>query len=213
VPHLGLPGSDFVFPLVHQVDAGGVAAEAIAPHLGEGIDVAAAGRALLRVAARSMLHDDPAAAPYGWTHCLTLPQAAAAVARRSVDPVPALAVAATYVAAFRAAQGRGPLPDAAMADEPPPVPGAGWREALDAEPPVAAAAAWHAPAEERRALVAELAARAGTHPDAHLAKYVLACLDAAADDPVAVRLFLAAAAALVARWGPVPADDLLATVL
>lgn len=210
VPRLGVPGSDFVYPLVHQVDAGGQAAEAIAPHLGEGIDVAAAGRSLVRVAARSMLHDDPAAAPYGWTHCLTLPQAAMSVARRSPDPLPVLAVAATYVVAFRAAQGRSPRPDAVLADEPPEPPTVGPLEALDAEPQVAAAAAWHAADDERPTLVAELAARAGAHPDAHLAKYVLACVDAAADDPGYQRLFVAAAASLVARWGPIPADDPLA---
>lgn len=207
VPALGLPGSDFVYPLVHQVDAGGMAAGAVAPVLGEQIDVAAAGRGLLRVAARSMLHGDPAAAPYGWTHCLTLPQAAMTVARRSADPLPTLAVAATYVVAFRAAQGHGPLPGEAMADELPEPPGADPIEALDGGPPVAAAAAWHAPTGRIPSLVAELAARAGTHPDAHLAKYVMACLDAAADDPAAARLFLAAAASLVSRWGPVPADD------
>ena len=39
--------------------------------------------------------------------------------------------------------------------------------------------------------------------DAHLVKYTLACLDAMAADPPAARLYLAAAATLLAFWtGP-----------
>jgi hypothetical protein len=38
------------------------------------------------------------------------------------------------------------------------------------------------------------------HPDAHVAKYTLACLDASAADPDAGSLFLAAAAHLHEVW-------------
>src|SRR5262249_12551942 len=52
-PRLGLPGNDFIFPIVHQVDAG-----SIAPELLRGVvpaDVTAAATATLRVGALSML--------------------------------------------------------------------------------------------------------------------------------------------------------------
>ena len=43
------------------------------------------------------------------------------------------------------------------------------------------------------------------HRDAHLVKYTLACLDAAAADPDAARLFHAGAASLLAFWeAPTP---------
>jgi hypothetical protein len=49
-------------------------------------------------------------------------------------------------------------------------------------------------------LVPELAARAGAHEDAHLAKYTLACFSAAANDNAERRLYLSAAAYLSALW-------------
>jgi hypothetical protein len=73
-------------------------------------------------------------------------------------------------------------------------------DALDGSPADAAAGAWHATTDQRAAVVARLASRAAAHEDAHLAKYTLACFDAARDDPEAGRLFLAAAAHLGAWW-------------
>jgi hypothetical protein len=61
-----------------------------------------------------------------------------------------------------------------------------------------AAAAWHADAEQRTRIVQQLVDHAAPHRDAHLAKYTLACLEAARSDPDAAHLFLAAAA----RTGP-----------
>ena len=52
-----------------------------------------------------MLQDDPAHAPYGWTHCLTLAQAAAIWPPATDNPLRAVAVAATHVVGFRAALG------------------------------------------------------------------------------------------------------------
>ena len=46
----------------------------------------AAFRAILRVAARSMLQDELRQAKFGWTHCLTLPQSACGLASLSNDP-------------------------------------------------------------------------------------------------------------------------------
>ena len=60
-------------------------------------------------------------------------------------------------------------------------------------------------------LISRLAGYASTHPDAHLAKYTVACLDAASADPEATRLFLAAAAHLGAWWRQLPSDDPLLT--
>jgi hypothetical protein len=195
-PRLGVPGSDFVYPIMHQVDAQGVAADVVGPVLGPGIDLAAATRGIARVAAWSMLHDDPAHAPYGWTHCLTLPQAAAAFAATTQNPLRAVAIAATHVVGFRAA-----LSNAQVADryEPEPV-GVNALEALDASPQIAAAAVHHAPAGVFDAITTELASRAALHPDAHLAKYTLACFDAARADPDHQRLFLSAAAFLHGWW-------------
>ena len=73
-------------------------------------------------------------------------------------------------------------------------------DALVADPATAASAVFHAPEEALTALVPTLAARAATHEDAHLAKYTLACLTAAATDTSERRLYLAAAAYLGAWW-------------
>ncbi|MDR7377245.1 hypothetical protein J2X19_001924 [Rhodoferax ferrireducens] len=132
------------------------------------LTVPQAQRVLLRLAALSMLQDTPQHAPYGWTHCLSLPQAVLANADASRDPQALVAIAATHVLAFRATLGTVAL------------------EVSDviADPQISATA---------------LASHAATHPDAHLAKYTLACLDAADNDPQAAPLFLAAAAHL-GRW-------------
>ena len=159
-------------------------------------DVDDAARAMLRVAALSMLHDDPASAPYGWTHCLTLPLAVLAVTPQLPDPAVGLAIAATYVAGFRAALGAHAID---LHHEPEPV-AADALEALDAEPAIAAAAVTHAPDTRISGIVAELAARGGAHEDAHVAKYTLACFDAAGRDRECRRLYLAAAAYLQSWW-------------
>ncbi len=151
---------------------------------------------LQRLAAASMIQDTPDAAPYGWSHCLTMPQAVLGLARAgAADPRQAIAVAATFVLGFRATQGTvdvDPAWSPAAVGDP--------LEALDGTPAEAAAGAWHATNGERPAVVARLASRAATHEDAHLAKYTLACIDAARDDPGASRLYLAAAAHLSAWW-------------
>jgi hypothetical protein len=195
-PRLGLPGSDFIFPIMHQVDAQGVAAAVIGPALGANTDLSAAARAMARVAAWSMLQDQPAHAPYGWTHCLTLAQAAARFANTTQNPLRALAVSATHVVGFRAALSDTPVIDGYA---PEPV-GVDAIDALDATPPIAAAAVHHAPRSEVEAITTELATRAAVHPDAHVAKYTLACFDAAAADPDHARLFLSAAAFLHGWW-------------
>jgi hypothetical protein len=192
-PRIGLPGSEFIFPLVNQVDRRGIARELIEPWLPDDVD--AGTNAILRVAAHSMLQDDPQFGPYGWTHCLTLPQAVLELPA-ALDPRQRLAIAATYVVAFRAGESAG---DIDLAYEPEPV-GLDVAEVLEAEPAVAAAAAWHTTEADLVPLTRELAARGGAHEDAHLAKYTLACFDAARRDPSHTRLYVAAAAYLGAWW-------------
>ena len=185
----GDPGSDFIYPTMHLTDASGLAAEVLDEPL-RGMAVDEARRILLRVAAESMLQDDPDAAPYQWTHCLTLPQAALVAGEHGADPDLAVAVAATYVLGFRAMKGRVRL-------------SSDWKPA----PNTAASRMWSAPADETEAMVAALVANGAAHPDAHLAKYTLACLDATEADPDAGRLFLAAAAHLHEWWSRVPAAN------
>ncbi len=185
----GDAGSDFIYPTMHLTETSGLAAEVLGEPL-RGLPLEEARRTLLRVAARSMLQDNPSAAPYGWTHCLTMPQAVLVAADNGADPELAIAVAATYVLGFRATQG-------------------GVRVVEDWQPrrKSAAGRVWWASEHELPALVSELVAFAVIHPDAHVAKYTLACLDAAFADPDGSRLYLAAAAHLQDWWKAVPFPD------
>jgi len=204
VPVLGVPGSDFIFPIMNQAEESG-----IAPKLLAGLtsaDPRAARRDLSRVAALAMLQEPPDHAPYGWSHCLTMPQAVIALAGHGTPPRTAVAVAATHVVGFRAALGCNEL----RADYAPErVPSTGIAEAIDEGREHAASVTWHAPEDEICGIVTELATRAALHHDAHLAKYTQACFDAADADPDRKRLYLAAAASLSAWWAQQPSDGLL----
>lgn len=195
-PSAGDPGSNFIYPTMHLVERSGLAAEL----LGEPtrvLDVAAARRALARIAAWSMLQDDPAHAPYGWSHTLTMPQATLGVAHACRDRRDAVAVAATWVLGFRATLGRVRL-DATWT--PPRGAPRDPLAALEGTVEEAVAAAWHATPGQVPLVVEALATRASLHHDAHLVKYTLACLDARRADPDAAPLFLASAAYLSAWW-------------
>ena len=150
-----------------------------------------------------MVHEPPEFAPYGWSHCLTMTQAVLALvlSGAATDPVTGLAVAAHFVAGFRSAFAARDVPASYEPDRT----GVDPVEALDAGPDLAAASAWHHPDDRAHELVAELATRAAVHHDAHLAKYTLACLDAAAWDPTHERLYRSAAAFLHADWSTRPA--------
>ena len=154
----------------------------------------AAERELLRLAAWSMLQDSADEAPYGWTHCLTLPLGVLGNVDVSARPRHCVAVAATYVLGMRATRGAARLDPARVP------PATAIRSLAGAAPPVAAAVAWHTPLVERSALVTTLASRAAVHHDAHVAKYTLACLGATERDPAAAPLYLSAAAYLQAWW-------------
>ncbi|MEQ1704250.1 MAG: hypothetical protein ABMA25_29435, partial [Ilumatobacteraceae bacterium] len=168
-PHLGEPGSNFIFPLMTQAQQPGLADRLLGPVLADRYDVPAALHTLTRVAAWSMIHDDPAQAPYGWSHALTMPQGVMALAGAGVSARTALAVAATHLLGFRVAYGSQSLP-------------------ASIEPIV------------ENVTAAELATEASAHEDAHLVKYTLACLHAAADDPEFAGLYLHAAASLRDWW-------------
>jgi hypothetical protein len=85
----------------------------------DGMTVPTARRILLRVAALSMLLDDPAHAPYGWTHCFTLPQAILSLEDVASDVTRVVRIAATYSLGFRATLGRVRLQSGSMADRHP----------------------------------------------------------------------------------------------
>ena len=155
---------------------------------------------LLRFAAHAMLQGNPDHARYGWTHCLTLAHAPLSMVADGADERAAAYVSAVYLAAHWSTLGHGTV-DMDHVPEPASV---GLTDALDVGPAVAAAAAWHA--TDLSEVAATLASVAAVEHDAHRVKYTLACLDAAAVDRPATRLYLAAAAHLNAQWQIAPAE-------
>lgn len=191
-PSAGAPGNNFIFPTMHLVDTTGMAAQLLsAPANSMPIDEAR--RQLLRIAAMSMLQDDPHNAPYGWSHCLTMPQATLSIAPQTADTRRAIAIAATYVLGFRSTQSKTALDLDWRPGHP-----SGHEALLDADLDDAVATAWHT--DDPQQVQRELATYASAHPDAHLAKYTLACFHAAHADPVAAPLFRAAASRLAIWW-------------
>ena len=187
------PASHFIAPLVLHAEASGVFA-ALLDDDGRFTAPARADHTLLRFASQAMLQGPPEQAPYGWTHCLTLAQAPLLVAERGADVAVATFVAAAYLAAHWACHGHGRLD----LDHVPARVDLSLDDALATGPQAAAAVAWHHP--HPSVVAGVLASRASVHHDAHRVKYTLACLDAAALDPRAARLHLAAAAYLASWW-------------
>ncbi len=144
------------------------------------ITAADAERVILRTAALSMLHDDPDEAPYGWTHCLTLPQAVLQNRDVASDHRTVVAMAASYVYAFRSTLGSTALVDEQLA-----------AVSTDLEP---------ISVKNSHEQIYQLATNAAIHRDAHLAKYTLACFDAVATDPTAHTLYVSAAQRLYDLW-------------
>ena len=104
---------------------------------------------------------------------MTMPQGVLALAGAGVSSRTALAVAATFALGFRVAHGTVTLP-----------------ARIDTEPMDGSMVR----------VAGRLAATASLHHDAHLVKYTLACLHAAADDPSHAGLYLAAAQYLTDWW-------------
>ncbi len=208
---VGPPARFGIAPLVDHAEAAGALApvrRAVRDRSGRHT-----GRVLLRAAAAAMLAGPEEHAPYGWTHCLTLARAALVQRDALAEPDRALEVAATYVAAHWACFATRPFVPAWC--EPPTgrdgtaggdLPGGGL---VDGDLPGGSTArqVQQLPARALPALRRQLAVDASRANDAHHVKYVLACLDAAAEDPQGERLFLAAAAHLSAWWSDHPDPD------
>lgn len=188
--------SAYIAPTMLSVEADGYAERMLADVTAR-LSVDAARRAILRIGALSMLQDDPEGAPYGWSHALTMPQGVFACEDAVEDKRMIIRIAATHALGFRATMGR-----VHLRNEPAPKPNSD--DLFNVAPIDAAGAVHHAPQEKLSEIKTALATRAATHEDAHLAKYTLACFDAAARDPEASRLFLAAAAYLGAWWDAHP---------
>jgi|GEM_PF-4005186 len=170
----------------------------------------AASRAACRIAALSMLGDStefPAslstfpcqAAKFIWTHCLTMPQAAWMLTQ--FVPQPQFAAQATHVGAawvigLRYCYGNGALELQPSFESP----RTDFAAALAESPRAAAATAWAAGPEDRPELVRIMATESTIRSDAHLVKYVRACLDAVEQSPADERLFHASAAYLCSIW-------------
>ena len=191
-PHVDSPSMS-IAPTMLAVEAGGLAERLLAAPT-QSLSLEDAGRSLLRLAAGSMLQDDPRHAPYGWTHCLTLPQGVLTLAAVAADQRAAIRIAATHVLGFRATLGIAELEPGR------PLPPSAAGALRGATPSEAASIAFDTPVEEAGPLRAALAGHAVGHGDSHLAKYTLACFDAADRDPEAAPLYLAAAAYLGAWW-------------
>lgn len=158
----------------------------------------AAFRAALRVCAHSMLQHDPQYAKFGWSHCLTLPQAACGLSSLNMDRKLALAATLVWTTAYRSV-----LSDRVLDFQwaPEKIDGsASLLEALQTSPTAAAAHVWHADAMELPFVKQTLATQASIRTDQHLIKYTRACLDMVSFDPEHEKLYLAAAAHLCGIW-------------
>jgi hypothetical protein len=160
-----ISSSTFIAPTMLAVEADGLAGRQLGCATQNSPEVVA--RSLNRIAALSMLQDDPNRAALGWSHCLTIPQGIMALAPHASDKGRLARIAATAVLGFRARIGKVRLTKT-------------WKSSGTPD-------------------VSALAAKAAAHEDAHLVKYTVACLSAAAKDPSARNLFFAAADHL-SRW-------------
>lgn len=154
------------------------------------------------VAAARMMLTAETELEYGWSHCLTLAEAAWGFVDSGDEGDVAATVALSYVVSFVAGLGFPgwpslPRPNAA------PTRIAALRQALGSASPEDAVAVClgASDAEDFRVQAwREVAAAASGFEDAHLVKYVHACWRSGARHPAAERVFLAAATRLLARW-------------
>lgn len=156
----------------------------------------AAFRAVLRVCAHAMLQDTRQQAKFGWSHCLTLPQAASGLSSLNLHRKLGLATTLVWVMAYRTI-----LSDRALDFSYRPKPfGGSLREALETGPEAAAGRFWHADPREVGEMQRILASEAAVRNDQHLVKYTRACFDLCGFDPTSWRLYYASAATLSAIW-------------
>ena len=154
-------------------------------------------RAIMRVAAQSMLQHSTDNAKFGWSHCLSQPQAACGLASAGSHRKLCLGASFVWISAFRSVVSQSELD---LAWTPPRVEAATFDESLNDSPGSAAAHVWYASDEDLPLIRQEIATRASIRNDQHLVKYVRACFDMSGFDPGATRLYLAAAARLCALW-------------
>ena len=125
----------------------------------------AAFRAAARLA-HSMLQHDTSFAKFGWSHCLTLPQAACGLSSLNLNRKLALAATLVWTTAYRSVLTNRDL-DFAWAPEK--LAGsASVLESLQTSPTAAAARVWHADPSERSAIKQTLATQASIRTDQHL---------------------------------------------
>ncbi len=158
----------------------------------------AAFRATLRICAHNMLQHETQYAKFGWSHCLTLPQAACGLSNFNIDRKLALAATLVWTTAYRSVMSDRALN---MDWQPAKLEGsASLIEALKTSPAAAAARVWYADPNEFAQVKQTLATQASIRTDQHLIKYTRACLDMISFDPDQEKLYLAAAAHLCAVW-------------
>lgn len=158
----------------------------------------AAFRAVLRVSAHCMIQHDATQSKFGWSHCLTLPQAACGLASLGIERKLGLATTLVWITTYRSS-----MSDQVLDCEWVPANIAGDSSvegALQTSPEFAASRVWHAEPAEFPAVRRALATSAAIRGDQHLIKYTRACFDLAEFDPEWTQLYLAAAAHLGAVW-------------
>jgi hypothetical protein len=200
-PPRGKPGTASLRPLIEAGEATGNADRLFGDFVKHDLtdeQMDAAFRAVLRVCAHSMLQDDISQAKFGWSHCLTLPQAACGLSSLNMDRKLALAATLVWITAYRSVLSTRRL-DFNWVPQKIAEP-TSLIDALHTSPAVAAACVWYADASELPLIMRTLATQASIRNDQHLVKYTRACFDMGSFDPVHKLLYLAAAAHLCGLW-------------
>jgi hypothetical protein len=158
----------------------------------------AAFRAVLRVCAHSMLQHSTQHAKFGWSHCLTLPQAACGLSSLNINRKLALASTLVWITSYRSVLSNRDLD---FQWSPKKLEGsASVSETLQTSPSAAASRVWYADPVELPLIKQTLATQASIRTDQHLIKYTRACFDMVSFDPEYEHLYLAAAAHLCGLW-------------
>ena len=152
-------------------------------------------RDLFRMSARWMLQCDADLAKYGWSHAMTIPQGLWAMENFVENKQDCLDLASAVVFAYRKVYARkinqSWRPQRSTTER--------FVDALNRDDD-AIGWAWYASPAQFREIQTTLASEASKRNDAHLVKYVLACLDLTAFDPAETRLYHAAATQLLMYW-------------
>ena len=148
-------------------------------------------RAACRIGPMSMLAEPADHAKYGWTHCLTLPEAVWELDGVFAKPEVSTAAAVAFAVAYRSTIGTRPLTTGSVAADPPPA---------ESDRTEAAHEFIGRLLSEEAAALRDLISGVCVRGDCHLVKYTLSALTAAARDSDARELYLSSAASLLALW-------------